>query len=134
TSMMRERRLTWDETVQIIRQVGRALEAAHAENVIHRDLKPQNIMVGEQGKVSVMDFGVAFSTEMKGISEAGLLLGTPAYMSPEQAQGQPLDGRSDLYTLGIIFYEMLTGVLPFETDSMIASLLKRSQGPPPAPI
>jgi tetratricopeptide (TPR) repeat protein len=131
--ILRDRKLTVEETIQIIRQVVRALEAAHAEAVVHRDLKPQNIMVNDHGKVSVMDFGLAFSTEMTSLTQTGVLIGTPAYMSPEQAQGQTVDGRSDLYALGIIFYEMLTGEVPFHADSMVASLLKRAQGPPPDP-
>lgn len=133
-SMLRERPLTVQETLEIVGQVCLALEAAHAESVVHRDLKPQNIMINERGKVSVMDFGLAFSTEVSGVTQTGALMGTPAYMSPEQGQGQPLDARSDLYSLGIIFYEMLTGDIPFKADSMIVSLMQRSQAPPPAPI
>ena len=131
--LMHERRFCVEESIQIIRQVCRALDAAHAESVVHRDLKPQNIMVNERGKVSVMDFGLAFSTEINNLTQTGALLGTPAYMSPEQAQGKPLDARSDLYALGIIFYEMLTGDTPFHADSLVASLVKRSQEPPPDP-
>lgn len=123
-----------EESLQIIRQVCQALEAAHAERVVHRDLKPQNIMVNGRGKVTVMDFGLAFSTEMTGLTQTGMLLGTPAYMSPEQAQGKPLDARSDLYALGIIFYEMVAGDIPFRADSMIASLMQRSQGLPANPV
>ena len=134
SSILQERRLSVEETLQIAAQVCAALEAAHAEAVVHRDLKPQNIMINDRGKVSVMDFGLAFSTELSGASQAGVLLGTPAYMSPEQAQSKALDARSDIYTLGIILYEMLTGQIPFQADSMIASLLQRSQGPPPEPI
>ncbi len=132
-SLLRERRFTPDESIRLIRQVCRALDAAHAEGVIHRDLKPQNIMVDEQGKVSVMDFGLARSVEMPGMTQTGLMLGTPAYMSPEQAQGRSVDARSDLFALGIIFYELLTGKLPFAADTVLASLLKRTQeSPPPA--
>ena len=88
---------------RIIRQVCHALEAAHAENVIHRDLKPQNIMLDGAGKVLVMDFGLARSVEMSGLTRTGAVLGTPAYMSPEQARGQALDHRSDLFSLGRYF-------------------------------
>jgi tetratricopeptide (TPR) repeat protein/predicted Ser/Thr protein kinase len=131
--LLRERKFTVEESIRIIRQVCRALDAAHAESVVHRDLKPQNIMMNDSGKVCVMDFGLAFSTDMNSLTQTGTLMGTPAYMSPEQAQGKTLDARSDIYALGIIFYEMLTGDIPFRADSMIASLLKRSQGPPPDP-
>jgi eukaryotic-like serine/threonine-protein kinase len=112
--------------VDVIAQVCRALEAAHSEGVIHRDLKPQNIMVDPQGKVSVMDFGIARSMEMGGgMTQTGALVGTIEYMSPEQAKGETLDARSDLFSLGIIFYEVLTGNSPFVAETAMASLYKR---------
>ena len=110
-----------------------ALEAAHGENYIHRDLKPQNIMVSEGGKVTVMDFGLARSVEMGGMTQSNTLLGTPTYMSPEQAKGLTLDARSDLFALGNILYEMLTGQIPFQADTILATLLKRTQEPPLPP-
>src|SRR5271154_237643 len=100
------------EAAGIIVQVCRALEVAHAEGVIHRDLKPQNIMVDAHGKVIVMDFGIARSLQIGSMTQTGVVLGTPAYMSPEQAKGEELDARSDLFSLGIIFYELLTGASP----------------------
>lgn len=133
TALMQERRLTHQESIQIMRQVCRALDAAHTEGVIHRDLKPQNIMLDKRGKVSVMDFGLARSVEMHGMTRTGAMMGTPAYMSPEQARGQKLDARSDLFAFGIIFYELLTGTVPFEAETMLASLLKRTQEPAPPP-
>ena len=115
------------EAKQIIVQVCNALEVAHAEGVIHRDLKPQNIMVDEQGKVSVMDFGIARSMEIGGgMTQTGALIGTPEYMSPEQAKGEHLDARSDLFSLGIIFYELLTGNSPYKADTAMATLWKRT--------
>jgi tetratricopeptide (TPR) repeat protein/predicted Ser/Thr protein kinase len=132
--LLTERRFRPREAAQIMRQVSRALEAAHAEGVIHRDLKPQNIMVDNAGRVLVMDFGLARSVEMSGLTQTGTVLGTPAYMSPEQAQGGVLDERSDLFSLGVIFYELLTGQLPFQADTIWGTLLKRTEGPPPAPI
>lgn len=119
-----------EETVKILRQVCAALEAAHAEGVVHRDLKPQNIMLEASGRVCVMDFGLARSMETTGMTQAGTVMGTPAYMSPEQAKGMPADERSDLYSLGIIAYQMLTGKVPFKADSALASMLLRTQGPP----
>ncbi len=116
-----------EEAVDIMRQVCRALEAAHSEGVIHRDLKPQNIMRDRHGRIVVMDFGLARSLEVPGMTQTGALLGTLEYMSPEQAMGRTLDARSDLFTLGLIFYELLTGKAPFKADSAIASLLKRTQ-------
>lgn len=132
-SLLQERRPTHDESLRIVRQVARALEAAHAEGVVHRDLKPQNIMIDGRGRVSVMDFGLARSVEMHGMTQTGMLMGTPTYMSPEQAQGRRVDARSDLFSLGIIFYEMLTGQVPFQADTVLASLLKRTQEPAPPP-
>src|SRR5947209_19253641 len=81
-----------------------------------------------------MDFGLARSVESTGLTQTGAMMGTPAYMSPEQAEGKPVDTRSDLFALGIVYYEMLTGVVPFKADTILASLLKRTQGPPPSPI
>jgi len=131
SSLLEERpKYTPAETVAILRQVCAALEAAHSEGVVHRDLKPQNIMIGEGGRVCVMDFGLARSMEATGLTQAGALMGTPAYMSPEQAKGMAADERSDLFSLGIIAYLMLTGEMPFKADSALASMLLRTQGPP----
>ncbi|MBI2820034.1 MAG: protein kinase [Acidobacteria bacterium] len=133
SALLEKRKLTPSESVRIARQVCRALEAAHGETLIHRDLKPQNIMVDEAGKVKVMDFGLARSLGMDGMTQTNTLLGTPTYMSPEQAKGLTLDARSDLFAVGIILYEMLTGQVPFQADTILASLLKRTQEPPAPP-
>ncbi len=119
-------KLSVQEAVGTILQVCRGLEAAHAEGIIHRDLKPQNIIRQNNGRVLVMDFGLARSVDSDKMTISGALLGTLEYMSPEQANGKELDGRSDLFTLGIIFYELLTGSAPYQADSAIASLIKRS--------
>jgi len=116
-----------EEAAEIIEQVCRALDAAHAEGVIHRDLKPQNIMADNHGRVVVMDFGIAHSRELPGLTQTGVLVGTPEYMSPEQAKGDEIDSRSDLFSLGVIFYEMLTGKSPYEATNSVATLLKRAQ-------
>ena len=116
-----------EEAAEIIEQVCRALDAAHAEGVIHRDLKPQNIMVDKHGRVAVMDFGIARSRELPGLTQTGVLVGTPEYMSPEQAKGEEVDPRSDLFSLGIILYELLTGKSPYEATTSVATLLKRTQ-------
>ncbi len=126
TILDQKQKFTPAEAVTIIEQVCRALDAAHSEGVILRDLKPQNIMVDHQGKVSVMDFGIARSMEVPGMTQTGVLVGTPDYMSPEQAQGEELDARSDLFTLGIIFYELLTGRSPYQAKTTVATLLKRT--------
>ncbi len=122
-----------DEAAEIIRQSCRALFAAHSEGVVHRDLKPHNIMVDKAGKVSVMDFGLATSLETTGMTRSGALLGTPEYMSPEQAKGESADHRSDVFSLGIIFYELLTGNSPYRADTAYGTLLKRTQERPPPP-
>jgi len=133
-SILLERgKLPPDEAVRIVRQICKGLEAAHSEGVVHRDLKPQNIMVDAAGRVWVMDFGLARSMDLVGITRTGALMGTPDYMSPEQARAQKVDARSDLFSLGIIFYEILTGVLPFRADTMMATLLKRVQEKAPPP-
>ena len=131
-SVLDQRRPTAKESALIVRQVCRALEAAHVESVIHRDLKPQNIMLDASGRVRVMDFGLARSVEMSGLTRTGAVMGTPAYMSPEQARGIPLDARTDLYSLGLILYELLTGETPFKAESAWAVLLARTQTRPPA--
>src|SRR5438105_638546 len=114
------------EAVEIVQQICRALEAAHAEGVIHRDLKTQNVMRDSQGRIVVMDFGLARSLEAPGMTQTGALVGTLEYMSPEQALGTVLDQRSDLFAVGLIFYELLTGKAPYKADTAIASLMKRT--------
>src|SRR5579863_1403280 len=120
-------KFTPEEAVETIRQVCFALYAAHAVNVIHRDLKPQNIMRDLQGRTLVMDFGLARSVESDGMTNTGALVGTMEYMSPEQAIGKELDQRSDIFALGLVFFELLTGNTPYKADTAIASLLKRNQ-------
>jgi serine/threonine protein kinase/Flp pilus assembly protein TadD len=116
-----------EQAVEIIRQVCLALDAAHSAGVIHRDLKPQNVMQDKQGRILVMDFGLARSLASDGMTQTGALLGTIEYMSPEQGMGKHLDGRSDLFAVGLIFYELLTCKMPFKADTAMASLLKRNQ-------
>ncbi|MDH7512234.1 MAG: protein kinase [Clostridiales bacterium] len=104
-------------TISIAKQVCEGLIEAHNLGVVHRDLKPQNIMVDEGGNVRIMDFGIARSLMTKGITGAGVMIGTPEYMSPEQVEGKPVDQHSDIYSLGVILYEMVTGRVPFEGDT-----------------
>src|SRR5712692_1360783 len=127
TLLTQKGRLPADEAVRIIQQVCLALEAAHAEGVVHRDLKPQNIMLDNQGRVWVMDFGIARSVELGGMTQTGALVGTPEYMSPEQVRGEHVDARSDLFTLGIIFYELLTGKMPYQADTAMGTMFKRTK-------
>ena len=125
-----------EQAARTMLQICRALEAAHTEGVIHRDLKPQNIMVDPAGRVYVMDFGIARSAYLPGMTQTGALIGTPEYMSPEQARGERLTARSDLFSLGVIFYELLTGKSPYPADAPLATLWKRLQekAKPPAEI
>src|SRR5215475_8508642 len=120
-------KFTTEDAVPIVLQICEALDAAHNAGVVHRDLKPQNVMVDKDGRVYVMDFGIARSLETPGMTQTGALMGTPEYMSPEQAKGEKVDARSDLFALGIIFYEMLTGISPFKADTAMAMMFKRTQ-------
>ena len=119
-----------DRAIRIMRQVGSALALAHRHNIIHRDLKPHNIMLATDGQghevAKLLDFGIAktFDEASTQLTQTGFVLGTPQYMSPEQAAGRPIDGRSDLYSLGIILYEMLIGEVPFNDPSTPAVLVK----------
>src|SRR5882724_2255484 len=125
--MQKKGRIAPLEAVEIMQQTCRALEAAHSAGIIHRDLKPQNIMRDKTGRILVMDFGLARTLEGDGMTQTGALVGTMDYMSPEQALGKDLDQRSDLFAMGLIFYELLTGKMPYKADSVVASLLKRTQ-------
>jgi eukaryotic-like serine/threonine-protein kinase len=120
-------KLSPEEAVGIILQVCSGLHAAHSEGVIHRDLKPSNIMRDASGRVVIMDFGLARSIQGDGMTQTGMMIGTMEYMSPEQAMGKELDARSDEFAIGLIFYELLTGFMPFQAESAIASLVKRTQ-------
>src|SRR5579864_5932170 len=111
----------------IVRQICSGLEAAHNEGVVHRDLKPQNIMLDSQGRVFLMDFGLARSMELVGMTRTGALIGTPTYMSPEQARGEKADVRTDIFALGVIFYELLTGKRPYKDEPMMATLVRRTK-------
>jgi serine/threonine-protein kinase len=119
--------------LRISKQVCAGLAAAHEVGVIHRDIKPQNIIIEPTGGLKIMDFGIARLTQERGVTVTGTVVGTPDYMSPEQARGLPLDFRSDIYSTGVMLYEMFTGSLPFEGDSPVAVVLKHVQEKPPAP-
>src|SRR5215475_1563841 len=124
------------EAAGILRQVCQGLEAAHAAGVVHRDLKPQNIMIEKDGHIVVMDFGIARSGETRGATQTGAFLGTPEYMSPEQAKTENVDARSDIFSIGLIFYELLTGKLPFQGKTVLETMFKRTteRAIPPAEI
>ena len=134
-SLVQEKgKLPPEEVAAIIRQVCRGLAAAHNEGVVHRDLKPQNVMVEANGRASIMDFGIARSVEQSGLTVSGAMLGTPDYMSPEQAMGQGADARSDIFALGLILYESLTGQLPYQADTAVGKIMKRTKERPAPPV
>ena len=125
--LARDPKMSVDEAVRIVRQVFVGLASAHEQNIIHRDLKPANIMRDADGRVLVMDFGLARTVSGDGMTGTGMLVGTMEYMSPEQAQCLPLDARSDIFSVGLILYELLTGKRPYPAESAIASLVKRTR-------
>jgi len=127
TILRRQGKFSPKEAIAVVEQVCRALDSAHSEGVIHRDLKPQNIMRDKHGRIVVMDFGLARSLGDSGMTQTGAIVGTLEYMSPEQALGSTLDQRSDIFSVGLIFYELLTGRAPYEADTAIASLMKRTR-------
>ncbi len=129
----RSRQLTVGTAMAIAKQVGEGLAEAHRLGIVHRDLKPSNIMIDKEGNARIMDFGIARSLKGKGITGAGVMIGTPEYMSPEQVEGKEADQRSDIYSLGIILYEMLTGRLPFEGDTPLAIAVKHKTEAPRDP-
>ncbi len=119
--------------LRIAKQICAGLAAAHEVGVIHRDIKPQNIIIESTGGLKIMDFGIARLKEERGMTAEGTVVGTPDYMSPEQARGQDLDFRSDIYSTGVVLYEVFTGTLPFEGDTPLAVVLKHIQDNPPSP-
>ncbi|MEZ5560472.1 MAG: protein kinase [Pseudomonadales bacterium] len=127
-----ERGIHVQDLIRVVRDIGRALDYAHSQGFIHRDIKPENILFREDGSAVLSDFGIArVADENPSITRAGTVVGTPQYMSPEQAAGRKLDARSDLYSLGVVFYRMLTGDVPYKADSAVSIGIKHLQEPVP---
>jgi serine/threonine-protein kinase len=124
-------RLPVSEAVAYAIEIGRALEAAHASRLVHRDVKPQNVLIDRDGRAKVTDFGIARSLESQGLTATGRVLGTTDYVSPEQALGHEVTGQSDIYSLGIVLYEMLTGEVPFKADTQVAVAMQHVRDPLP---
>jgi len=129
----RSRQLVVGTAIFIAKQVCEGLAEAHRLGVVHRDLKPGNIMIDKEGNAKIMDFGIARSVSVKGITGAGVMIGTPEYMSPEQVEGKEVDKRSDIYSLGVIIYEMVTGRVPFEGDTPFTVGVKQKSEIPKDP-
>ncbi|UJA18760.1 serine/threonine protein kinase [Thermoleophilia bacterium SCSIO 60948] len=118
------RRLPLDEACAYGIEIGRGLQAAHERRLVHRDVKPQNVLIDPEGRAKVTDFGIARSLENDGMTVTGRVLGTTDYVSPEQAMGQDVDARSDIYSLGILLFEMLVGEPPFQADTLVGVAMK----------
>ena len=132
-SLVRRVKFDTGTAIKITKQVCEGLSEAHRLGVIHRDLKPSNIMIDKEGNARIMDFGIARLTKAKGITGAGVMIGTPEYMSPEQVDGKETDQRSDIYSLGVILYEMSTGRLPFEGDTPLSIAVQHRSDVPKDP-
>jgi hypothetical protein len=124
-------RLPVSEAVAYAIEIGRALENAHAHKLVHRDVKPQNVLIDRDGRAKVTDFGIARSMEAQGLTAPGRVLGTTDYVSPEQALGHDVTEQSDIYSLGIVLYEMLTGEVPFRADTQVAVAMQHVREPLP---
>jgi len=133
--LQEKKQLQVAEAVDIITQVAEGLRYAHAHSVIHRDIKPANILISREGKVKISDFGIAKILGVQGLTKTGILIGTPWYTSPEQIVGREIDFRTDLYSLGVTFYEVLTGRVPFDSETNSEFQIQKAhlETPPPRP-
>jgi serine/threonine protein kinase len=120
------------EGIRLALQVAHALAFAHARGLVHRDVKPQNVLLNDDGQAKVTDFGIARSLDVHGVTQTGTVLGTSDYIAPEQARGQKVDPKTDIYSLGAVLYELLTGEVPFAGDSFVAVAMRHVSEPPPS--
>src|SRR6476619_4398989 len=130
--VVRKGRLDVREALEIALAIAQGLAFAHENGLIHRDVKPQNVLLNGDGRAKVTDFGIARSLDVEhGVTQTGTVLGTSNYIAPEQASGQPVNAPTDIYSLGVVVYEMLTGEVPFPGESFVAVAMKHIQEPPP---
>ena len=120
------------EAIGLAMQVARALSFAHERGLVHRDVKPQNVLLNDDGQAKVTDFGIARSLDVHGVTQTGTVLGTSDYIAPEQARGQKVDPKTDIYSLGAVLYELLTGDVPFKGDNFVAVAMRHVNEPPPS--
>jgi predicted Ser/Thr protein kinase len=125
-------RLPVRDALEMAIQMGRALAFAHARGLVHRDVKPQNVLLNEDGQAKMTDFGIARSVDVHGVTITGTVLGTSEYIAPEQARGQRVDPLTDVYSLGVVLYELLTGSVPFQGENFVAIALRHVNEPPPS--
>ena len=131
--VVRRGRLGVREALEIAAEIARALSFAHEHGLVHRDVKPQNVLLNGDGATKVTDFGIARAIDVEtGMTQTGTVLGSSSYIAPEQASGQPVDPRTDVYSLGVVLYELLTGDVPFPGESFVAVALKHVHEPPPS--
>ncbi len=134
STILRLGRISMGKALIIAKQICSGLAAAHQLGIVHRDLKPHNIMIDRAGNVRIMDFGIARSAKSRGLTEVGAIIGTPEYMSPEQALGDEVDIRSDIYSLGVVLFELVTGKVPFEGSTAVSVAMKQKTELPPEPM
>src|SRR6266571_6667073 len=130
--VVRKGRLSVRDALELALQTARGLAFAHEHGLVHRDVKPQNVLLNGDGQAKVTDFGIARSLDVKhGMTQTGTVLGTSAYIAPEQAQGQRVDEHTDIYSLGVVLFELLTGEVPFAGDNFVAVAMRHINEPPP---